>query len=129
MRVPSRIRVSGHWFDVKYVEAVTDGGGEDAYGDTLVQECVIRISTSRNRSAAALWKTILHETTHAILGVAGWGQIMKSVGDTYEEGLAELMEHGLLPLVIFNEKSPAIRWREITFPWETKAKGIDEEVT
>lgn len=88
---PEEVEILGHLFRIEYVYDLKDDG-DTLFGDTDVDEKIIKICTKRCITSAQLESTLMHEAIHAVLGVSGMAQLLK--GDQ-EEALVIALEHGL----------------------------------
>lgn len=60
MKIPKKIKIGAHTFEVLLVERVDD---EDNVGECCSSDCVIKIQ--KNQTESQIAKTLLHEIVHA----------------------------------------------------------------
>lgn len=93
---PDRISILGAKFTIVYPAKIKDSGeGDEIYGETDDTSRTIKISSSLNPDDETFERTLLHETIHAILGIAGQDQHLSPV---QEEGIVKALENGLFSL-------------------------------
>ena len=101
---PTQVLISGIPFEVRYEEkvyALEDKEQKDALvGFTRGDQRQIQISLTENKTEALIESTLLHETLHAILYLAGQSDILEGADpsedhDKLEEGLVTALENGL----------------------------------
>lgn len=92
-KLPTRIPVLGVPFDIEWGVVLPD---DEFGGTTLVPDHLIQIG-GRNDTANKRASTLLHEITHAALGVAGLADVIDN--EKLEEAIVVCLEHALLPLL------------------------------
>lgn len=72
---------------------IVDEGLQNDYGECDSRECIIKINPKHLDSALLVKRTILHEMTHAALGVSG---LSEKLTDKQEEAFAVCIENMLI---------------------------------
>lgn len=112
VRVPVAFPIGDRWIKVKYLASLAGKDGVDVYGETLVDDLLIKISKSANRNQQDLMDTLYHELQHVAFQMTGHAQTMK---EEQEEALAYALQYQLARLFVFNPAA-GIKFREVEFP-------------
>lgn len=112
MRVPILVPVGPYKVTLRYVLRCDD----DAYGEYVVEDRIVRVSKTRNVTPDQVWSTVWHELAHAAVTLACGGRLVTLAR---EEAIVGAIEFALAPLMRFNPAARGVRWRDVAFAFET----------
>jgi hypothetical protein len=114
VKVPVAFPIGDRWIKVKYYMSLAGKDEVDVYGETLVDDLLIKISKTANKNEQDIFDTLYHELKHVAFQMTGHAQTMK---EEQEEALAYALQYTLARLFVFNPKA-GIKFRAIDFPWD-----------
>ncbi len=112
-RVPSAFPINDRWIKVRYVDSLVDKEGNHLYGETIVDDLIIRVSKTMCKSAQDIFETVFHELDHVAFQLSGLAHVL---GEEKEEAVAHARQYTLAKLFVFSPNA-GIRYRLIEFPW------------
>ena len=114
IRVPIAIPVGDRIVTVKYVRRVLDEDGKDCFGETVVDDLVIKVSKSMVKNQQDIMDTLFHELDHIFYQTSGHSQWL---GEEKEEALAYGRQYALSRLYVFSPTA-GVRYGLRTFDWD-----------
>ena len=103
INLPRSIQVLGTWVKIVYVHEIPSASDEYLHGIFELEKDKITI---RITNAQDMYRTLIHELTHAFLAYSGVGQVLN---ERYEESICCLFEN-FTKIFTVNIASRSIRW-------------------
>jgi hypothetical protein len=104
LKLPSSINILGHWVKISYVDDIPGSREELVYGLFELEKNKITIKKSNPEE---MYRTLIHEISHALFGYSGLGQVLNG---KQEEAICCLTEY--FTKLFTMRKTNAIRWRK-----------------
>lgn len=102
--LPTAINVLGTWVKINYVNEIPSHSDEYLHGIFEIEKDKITI---RITNAEDMYRTLIHELSHAFLAYSGVGQVLN---ERYEESICCLFEN-FTKIFSIRRKARCIRWK------------------
>ncbi len=113
-KVPTAFPINDRIIKVRYVDSLIDKNGDHLFGETIVDDLVIRISKTMCKNMQDVFDTIFHELDHVTFQLTGISHVL---GEELEEAVAHARQYTVSKLFVFSPNA-GIRYRSIDFPWD-----------